>query len=165
MFKIDAEDLGTKSLSFKSSCSSKVISKFFIGYIRQFFENRYGKFITMSYRSKCWGKIWVYKGFTFLFVNSCQIDSTKIAIVGIVFWLLPNHWNAKLQSFSRTLRPLPQVFNTSFTDYMWSPWFVLITKLYAKIVMISFSNKLCYTITFTSYFELTTNVTKLIRMI
>ena len=77
-----------------------------------------------------------------LFVNSCQIDSTKIAIVGMVFWLPPNHWNAKLQRFSWTLSPLPQMFNTSFTDCKWRPWFVLITKLYAKIGMISFLNKL-----------------------
>ena len=87
-------------------------------------------------------KIWVYKGFMLLFVNSCQIDSTKIAIVGMVFWLPPNYWNAKLQRFSWTLSPLPQMFNTSFTDWKWRPWFVLITKLYAKIGMISFLNKL-----------------------
>ena len=87
-------------------------------YTRQFFENRYDNFITTRYWWKCCGKIWVYKGFMLLFVNSCQIDSTKIAIVGMVFWFPPNHWNAKLQSFLRTLSPLPQMFNTSFTDYM-----------------------------------------------
>ena len=125
-------------------------------YTRQFFENRYDNFITTRYWWKCCGKIWVYKGFMLLFVNSCQIDSTKIAIVGMVFWLPPNHWNAKLQRFSWTLSPLPQMFNTSFTDCKWRPWFVLITKLYAKIGMISFLNKLCYTISFISYFELAT---------
>ena len=135
--KTVSEDFGTKSLSFKSSCSSKLTSVF-LGYIRQFFENRYQNFITMSYWLKCWGKIWVYKGFMLFFVNSCQIDSTKIAIVSMVFWLPPNYWNAKLQSFSRILSPLPQTFNTSFTDYMWSPWFVLITRLYAKICIIRF---------------------------
>ena len=119
----------------------------------------------MSYWSKYWGKIWVYKGFTLLFLNSCQIDSTKKAIVGMVFWLPPNHLNAKLQSFSRTLNSLLQMFKPDFRDYLWSLWFVLITKLYAKIGMISFSNKLCYKISFIGYFELTTKITKWIRLI
>ena len=114
----------------------------------------------MSYWSKCWGKIWVYKGFTLLLVNSCQTDSTKIAVIRMAFWLPPNNWNAKLQSFSRSFSPLPQMFNTSFTEYMWSPLFVLITKLFAKIGIISFLNKLCYTISLIGYFELAANITK-----
>ena len=108
---------------------------------------------------------WLYKRFMLLFVSSSQIDCTRTAIVGMVFWFPPNHWNAKLQSFSRILTPLPQMFNTSFTDYMSSPWFVLITKLYTKIAMISFLNKLCYTISFIGYFELAISITNLIRII
>ena len=100
-----------------------------------------------------------------LFANSYQTDSKKIAIVGMVFWFLPNHWNAKFQSFLRTLSLLLQMFNTSFTDYMWSPWFVLIINLYGKIGMTSFLNKLCYTISFIGYFELAKNITKSITMV
>ena len=120
--KIGSEDFGTKSLSFKLSCSSKLTSKFW------------------------WG----------------TSGSSLKKVMGI----------SPQQAISRSaerrfekIRPLPQMFNTSFTDYMWSPWFVLITKLYAKIGMISFLNKLSYTISFIGYFELATNITKWIRTI
>ena len=74
-----------------------------------------------------------------LFVIPPQIAGKKVTICSMISWFAPYHWKG-----NATRCPLSKFFCTCPTYIMWNPWFVLVTKPYAKIGLVCFLQESSY---------------------
>ena len=83
----------------------------------------------------------------------------------MIFSLSPSHLDSKWQTFNLLVHPTPKAFDTRFAAYVWSKFFVLVTKLHSKVGVITFFHKTCDFALTVCHSHFTTYVTKLIRVI
>ena len=128
-----ASSLRTTSSSSSSSGNTEGI---FITDVRKFSKDRYGNFITVSYRTMCWFKIRILEAASVLSVDPGHINSTEVAVSDMVCWLPPNHVNSKLQTTLLAFGPLMQRLSAWLAYHVWCPSFILVTKFNTKIRMV-----------------------------
>jgi hypothetical protein len=67
-----------------------------------------------------------------------HVARAKVAVITMISWFPPDHWDPKTKRFFLSFGPLPQFFNTNRPHLMRSPWFTLISKFHAKVCVVDY---------------------------
>ena len=70
-------------------------------------------------------------------VDSLRVDCTEVAVIEIIFWFTPDHWNAKAEWLSILFCPLSKMPNTFLAYNIGCPYLILITQHNFEVSKIS----------------------------